>query len=197
MKKQFLLLVLVLYTFNGYSQTSTIDQLKKDNEKLKKENVKLKSQSSALIQDTIILRNAVKLCSLYNISGTVVTKCNIPSYKLSYIQTKGNRSSQKVEVAFMIEQNSVNQKFNFATFRTTELIDSQGNVYRPDRIDDKYNDIEIPTNVPVMIKLQFSNILPGTNLFKILTANIESSNLDYSNRKEGLFEVSNFKANWD
>ena len=187
---------LSIFSITSFGQT--IEQLKQENAALKKQTDKLKATNNALIQDTTFLHSQLKTCQLYNLSNPLDIKCSLSPYKITFIESKGNRQSQSVEVTILIENTGVNQRAGINSYygdQSCQLIDSQGNVMLGSNYRD-YTGLQIPTNTPYKIKLKFDNILPGTDFMSTLTLQMESSNQDLSNMRYGIITIKNIKTTW-
>lgn len=193
----FFLFSLSIFSINTFGQT--IEQLKQENLALKKQTEKLKASNSALIQDTTFLRSQLITCNLYNAGNPLDIKCSLTPYKVTFLESKGNRLNQSVEITLLIENTGVNQRVGINSGyygeQSCQLVDTQGNVM----IASNYNDfigIQIPTNTPLKIKLIYNNILPGTDFMSTLTLQMLSSNQDLSNMRYGIINIKNIKTVW-
>lgn len=209
MKKNVLLLILLLTNLHLFGQAVSIDKLKQENLKLKnqisslqKENESIQNDVTALKQDTTFLRKEIALCSLYNQASKIETTNTNTNYKFSFISCKGNRAAQQVVVTFMMEHSLPHQDFGINMYNTyiANAYDSQGNNYFASECtvggnNGKY--AKVPTSVPIKITLSFNNFLPGNDLLKVVNMIYNSNNLDRSNKQEGTVEFRNLKITWE
>lgn len=208
--KGILLIIAISFaSISVYSQSVSLESLKKENSQLKKDLAKTKQakdslqlRSAKLMQDTTFLRNELSLCRLYNNGQRTEILNSNSNFKATFLYCKGSRASQSVELSFMIEHNIPNQKFTNNEFNSDKgkAYDTQGQVYNASSTfmgGAKINYCIIPTNNPMKISLVFNNVHPGNDLFKIITFIYDSHNIDRSNRQKGILEFKNTKIIWD
>jgi len=205
MRKNTLISGLFLISSHLFSQNANADKLKQENQKLKTQISKLQNETTALKQDTTFLRKEISFCTLYNQSSKTETSSTNNSFKFSFISCKGNRAAQNVTVTFTIEHNLPNQDFTIAMYDTDhgDAYDAQGTNYRITSFrstsvaGNEGTTGKIPTGIPITITLTFDNVLPGNDLFKLVSMIYNSSNLDNSNRQLGTVSFKNIKIMWN
>lgn len=213
MKTNLIIIVsIILFSTQTFGQyTQNLEKLKQENAKLKKELVIVKSANDTLTknlivlkQDTTFLRKELEICSLYTSNQSMNISCSNPNFKFTFIECKGLRDEQRVEITLMIEHKIVSQIIDLAPsgyYSETKLFDSQGNEYNPISFfiggQEPKRSGNVPTNIPIKIVYTFNNILPGNDYMKLFSDNFSSTTYDYSNSQKGVLEIRNIKVKWD
>jgi hypothetical protein len=148
---------------NAFSQETNCNTLKLENQKIKQENDYLKQTLGMMEPIQNIVQNGVEL---------KITKVD------------GSIKEQTLTVTLLLTNHKANDEFQFEA--AVQAIDIQGNEYKTSEISIGNSGVrnKLFTDVPIVVKVKFSNVLPITRMFKIL--NLVSYQV-------GIFDASNFE----
>lgn len=184
------------------AQNPLLAKLEKDNSDLRKEILQLKTDLKAIKQDTAFLNRKLELSTLYGKSPQFNVSCDNKNMKFSLLSCEGSRAGQSVQLKFLVSHNLADQNLQFGSYSYPgKAYDSMGEIYESDestttignQIHGKAN---IPTDVPVKIIVNFHNITPGNDIFKLVSFPFEIRNLDYTKQQKGRLEIKNLKIDW-
>jgi hypothetical protein len=86
-------------------------------------------------------------------------------------------------------------------YQSGKAFDTQGQSYGVSECyiggEKENNALIIPTNTPTKMMLVFKNILPGNDLFRVVTFYYNSMNTDFTNLLSGFGEFRNIKIKWN
>lgn len=189
MRKKLLFFALSAATSFGYAQTS-VETLKKNLAKSKIENQKLKDENK-FINEKLNLCNAL--------ANDTVTQINSFSgmYNIQVASCKGDRVSQSVAIDLIITQSSLNQNFTI-NYNESSATDGLGNQLKiiDNNQNGYYGFYKVFTDTPLRVKLIVKNVMPGTNVFSLISLKMGTNNMDNNPVNFQLTEIRNLKIVW-
>lgn len=178
--------VLLTIIFTGISlinlSQTNIDAIKKENLQLKDENKFLKKK--------------LEFCT--GINDTLLTiKPFSSTYDIKVVSCKGDRSNQSVEIEIVLSHQKINQQLSF-DLQNSRIVDNIGTSYSV-KIPNFYSssgNYDVFMDTPLKITYIVSNVLPGTEMFKIIALKMNSNTIGQYSSPDLYTEIKNLRIVW-
>ena len=113
------------------------------------------------------------------------------------ISCKGDKSSQSVEIEIVVNHQKVNQQLTF-DLKNSRIIDNIGNSYSM-KIPNFYSSggsYDVFTDTPLKITYIVSNVLPGTEMFKMIALKMNTNTIGQYSSPDLFTEIKNLRILW-
>lgn len=188
MKKTILFFLFSTSTIISSAQTN-VDIIKKELQTTKADNIKLKEENK-------YLKNKLEFCS--GISDSILSiKSFSGSYNIRVLSCKGDRSSQSVQIEIVLSHQNLNQQLSF-DLSNSRIVDNIGNSFSM-KIPNFFasaGSYDIFTDTPLKITYIVNNVLPETEMFKIIALKMNTNTIGKYSSPDLFTEIKNLKIYW-